>query len=195
MGPPWGTWGPYLGIPSVEYFPNVFFWASWTPWASPYLQMQWRPPKNLKNFQWAVIKPTEKTLGQWPDLIATGSRRSKHVLAARPPASSLTPTATPPSKGSPISGTTPEAKGDSNNAESLSLTLPDTPEDSILQSEQGSSGMAAFAFSWTVVKERMNPALCEEWNILVGINRHSRSAANSKMPYHIRGHWSSMHSA
>ena len=25
MGPPWGTWGPYLGIPSVEYFPNVFF--------------------------------------------------------------------------------------------------------------------------------------------------------------------------
>ena len=54
MGPPWGTWGPYLGIPSVEYFPNVFFWTSWTPWASPYLQMQWRPPKNLKNFQGAV---------------------------------------------------------------------------------------------------------------------------------------------
>ena len=25
MGPPWGTWGPYLGIPLVEYFPNVFF--------------------------------------------------------------------------------------------------------------------------------------------------------------------------
>ena len=25
MGPPWGTWGPYLRIPSVEYFPNVFF--------------------------------------------------------------------------------------------------------------------------------------------------------------------------
>merc|ERR1719391_1609199 len=67
------------------------------------------------------------------------TRRSKHVLAARPPASSLTPTATPPSKGSPISGTTPEAKGDNINAESLSLTLPDTPEDSILQSEQGSS--------------------------------------------------------
>ena len=21
---PWGTWGPYLGIPSIEYFPNVF---------------------------------------------------------------------------------------------------------------------------------------------------------------------------
>ena len=55
MGPPWGTWGPYLGIPSVEYFPNVFFWASWTPWASPYLQMQWRPPKNFKKFQGAVI--------------------------------------------------------------------------------------------------------------------------------------------
>ena len=104
--------------------------------------------KSLEPLERCVyIKPTEKTLGQWPDLIATGSRRSKHVLAARPPASSLTPTATPPSKGSPISGTTPEAKGDSNNAESLSLTLPDTPEDSILQSEQGSSGMAAFAFS------------------------------------------------
>ena len=55
MGPPWGTWGPYLGIPSVEYFPNVFFWASWTPWASPYLQTQWRPPKNLKIFQGAVV--------------------------------------------------------------------------------------------------------------------------------------------
>ena len=25
LGPPWGTWGPYLRIPSVEYFPNVFF--------------------------------------------------------------------------------------------------------------------------------------------------------------------------
>ena len=25
MGPPWGTWGPYLRIPSVEYFPNVYF--------------------------------------------------------------------------------------------------------------------------------------------------------------------------
>ena len=25
MGPSWGTWGPYLGIPSVEYFPNVLF--------------------------------------------------------------------------------------------------------------------------------------------------------------------------
>ena len=25
MGPPWGTWGPYLGIPSVEYFPNALF--------------------------------------------------------------------------------------------------------------------------------------------------------------------------
>ena len=25
LGPPWGTWGPYLGIPSVEYFPNVLF--------------------------------------------------------------------------------------------------------------------------------------------------------------------------
>ena len=25
MGSPWGTWGPYIGIPSVEYFPNVFF--------------------------------------------------------------------------------------------------------------------------------------------------------------------------
>ena len=25
LGPPWGIWGPYLGIPSVEYFPNVFF--------------------------------------------------------------------------------------------------------------------------------------------------------------------------
>ena len=25
MRPPWGTWRPYLGIPSVEYFPNVFF--------------------------------------------------------------------------------------------------------------------------------------------------------------------------
>ena len=90
-----------------------------------------------------------KKVSQWPDLFATGSRRGKHVLAARPtpPASSLTPTATPPSKGSPISGTTPETKGDNNHAESLSLTLPDTPEDSILQSEQGSSGMATFAFS------------------------------------------------
>ena len=28
MGPPWGILGPYLGIPSVEYFPNVFFWTS-----------------------------------------------------------------------------------------------------------------------------------------------------------------------
>merc|ERR1719391_1373623 len=51
------------------------------------------------------------------------TRRRKHVLAARPPASSLTPTATPPSKGSPT-GTTPEAKCDNINAESLSLTLP-----------------------------------------------------------------------
>ena len=25
MGSPWGTWGSYLGIPPVEYFPNVFF--------------------------------------------------------------------------------------------------------------------------------------------------------------------------
>ena len=25
LGPLWGTWGPYLGIPSVEYFPNVLF--------------------------------------------------------------------------------------------------------------------------------------------------------------------------
>ena len=25
LGPPWGTWGPYLRIPSVEYFPNVLF--------------------------------------------------------------------------------------------------------------------------------------------------------------------------
>ena len=55
MGPPWGTLGPYLRIPSVEYFPNVFFWASWTPWASPYLQMQWEPRKNLKIFQGAVL--------------------------------------------------------------------------------------------------------------------------------------------
>ena len=58
MGPLWGTWGPYLGIPSVEYFPNVFFWTTWTPLASPYLQMQWRPPKNLKNFQGAVSHKT-----------------------------------------------------------------------------------------------------------------------------------------
>ena len=50
MGPLWGTWGPYLGIPSVEYFPNVFFSTSRTPWASPYLQMQWRPLKKLENF-------------------------------------------------------------------------------------------------------------------------------------------------
>ena len=25
LGPPWGTRGPYLGIPSVEYFPDVLF--------------------------------------------------------------------------------------------------------------------------------------------------------------------------
>ena len=25
MGPPWGTWGPYLRKPSVEYFANAFF--------------------------------------------------------------------------------------------------------------------------------------------------------------------------
>ena len=56
MGPsPWGTWGPYLRIPSIEYFPNVFFWTSWAPWASPYLQMLWDPAKNLIIFQGAVI--------------------------------------------------------------------------------------------------------------------------------------------
>ena len=36
MEPPWSTWDPYLGIPSLA------------PWASPYLQMLWDPPKNLK---------------------------------------------------------------------------------------------------------------------------------------------------
>ena len=25
MGPLWGTWGPYLRMPSAEYFPNAFF--------------------------------------------------------------------------------------------------------------------------------------------------------------------------
>ena len=25
MGPPWGTWGPYLRKPLVEYFQNAFF--------------------------------------------------------------------------------------------------------------------------------------------------------------------------
>ena len=25
LGPPWSTWGPYLGNPSLEYFPNVLF--------------------------------------------------------------------------------------------------------------------------------------------------------------------------
>ena len=28
MGPPWGTWGPYLRMPSVEYYLNAFFWTS-----------------------------------------------------------------------------------------------------------------------------------------------------------------------
>ena len=54
---PWdsiGYLGSYLGIPSVEYFPNVLFWTSWAPWPSPYLQMFWDPPKNLNNFQGAV---------------------------------------------------------------------------------------------------------------------------------------------
>ena len=35
MGPPWGTWGPYLRIPSVEYFPKVLFWNSWPPGPTP----------------------------------------------------------------------------------------------------------------------------------------------------------------
>ena len=53
MGPlAWGTWGPYFGIPTVEYFPNVFFWASWAPWASP--KCSGDPPKNLIIFQGAV---------------------------------------------------------------------------------------------------------------------------------------------
>ena len=25
LDPPWGTWGPYLRIGSVKYFPNVVF--------------------------------------------------------------------------------------------------------------------------------------------------------------------------
>ena len=56
LGPPWGTWGPYLEIPSVEYFPNVVFWTSWAPWSSPYLQKFWDPPKNLNFFQGAVCR-------------------------------------------------------------------------------------------------------------------------------------------
>ena len=55
LGPPWGTWGPYLKKGSVKYFPNVFFWTSWAPWVSPYPHMLCNQPKNLKIFQGAVI--------------------------------------------------------------------------------------------------------------------------------------------
>ena len=59
LDPPWGTY-PYLRIPSIQYFTNVFFWTSWAPWASPYLQMLWDPSKNLKFFQGAVVKIASK---------------------------------------------------------------------------------------------------------------------------------------
>ena len=53
--PPWGTWGPYLKKGSVKYFPNVVFWTSCAPWVSPYLHLLCYRPKNLKNFQGAVV--------------------------------------------------------------------------------------------------------------------------------------------
>ena len=55
MGPPWGTWGPYLGIPSVEYFPNVFFWTSWTRWASPYHRISIREELSRRGSDWQYI--------------------------------------------------------------------------------------------------------------------------------------------
>ena len=46
--PPRGTWGLYLRIPSVEYFPNVLFWTSWAPWASPTFKCSEILQKTLK---------------------------------------------------------------------------------------------------------------------------------------------------
>ena len=54
-----------LGIPCIEYFPKVFFWTSWSPWASLYLQMFSDPPKNLNIFSLPPYKGwPHKTLKQ-----------------------------------------------------------------------------------------------------------------------------------
>ena len=75
LGPPWGTWGPYLRIPSIEYFPNVFFWTSIAPLASPYLQILWEPQKKpwkfserrMKYFSFITIPNHGRSAWWWND--------------------------------------------------------------------------------------------------------------------------------
>ena len=54
MGRPLGTRGPLSWDPlGIIFFKRVILNVL-SPRASPYLQMQQRPPKNFKKFQWAV---------------------------------------------------------------------------------------------------------------------------------------------